>query len=738
MSASFRSRRIPFRVAITTVVVGLLVVTCAFLIVFGLHSARKGMDVLKDVYVEQIAKSMVAEFLRLPSAAALVLRVERYQIETGSRSVADPIAVARALAGELQADADIHWVSYADAATGRFMGAHRIAGGGFVLNVSDPRVDGGVPREFRADTLAPYVPSPPLTEPYDPRTRAWYQRALTRPGVIVWMPPYTFAEGIKGITAALTVGGGSGRVTGVLTVDFALSGVARFVRGIDVGEGGGVAVFDQSGALVAGQPGSGLDAATRAFLELTRTLAEGSEGRKTRHADVLVRGEPWGVAARSLALGPGFEWTVAVAVPEDAFMGPIHADRRAAVAIGLAGVVLAITAGFVLSTGIARSLGGATGVLDRVAHFDLAAAATGRSVLREIALLQDAVGRVAASLRSFTRYAPEEIVREVVASGREAMLSGDKREVSVLFCDLRGFTGFAERTRPEDVVAILNDHFELLVGIIARHRGFVVDFLGDSVFAVFGAPQVDADHAEEAVTCGIEMQRARTARNQDNRDRGWPPLEMGVGIATGPAVVGNMGSLRRIKYGIVGHIVNVAARIETFTVGGQVLVADATRQRLGERLVVAGPVEAEGKGVGAAIRLWEVLELRGESALTLPSAARDLEAVDPPLDAQVRLILGKQIDAHAYAARVHRLGPDGAAIESRAPLAVFGALQVLLHFPGKSAPDALDAKVTGVSELDGVTQAVVRFTGLDWDTRDRLDALVRQRQDQVRSGPAGS
>ena len=114
--------------------------------------------------------------------------------------------------------------------------------------------------------------------------------------------------------------------------------------------------------------------------------------------------------------------------------------------IALGGLVLAVVAGVLLSTGIARALGGATQALDRMARFDLESAALPRSRLREVALLEDAVGRVTASLRSFSRYAPEEIVREVVVSGREAMLSGEKREVSVLFTDLRGFTGFSERT----------------------------------------------------------------------------------------------------------------------------------------------------------------------------------------------------------------------------------------------------------------------------------------------------
>jgi len=297
------------------------------------------------------------------------------------------------------------------------------------------------------------------------------------------------------------------------------------------------------------------------------------------------------------------------------------------------------------------------------------------------------------------------------------MLTGERREVTVLFSDLRGFTGFAAKLPPEEVVAILNDHFELLVAIISRHGGFVVDFLGDAVFAVFGAPEERPDHVERAVACAIEMQRARVARNEEHRKRGWPPMEMGVGIDTGAAVVGNMGSLRRIKYGVVGHVVNSAARIETFTVGGQVLVSDATRSALGERLIADGPIEAAGKGVGSTMHLWEVLALRGETMRVLPAAVRELATLRAPLEAGVRLILGKQVDSQVHPALLRQLGAAGAELESSAPLAVFGALQVLV--------DSLvvDGKVV---ELNG-RSALVRFTGVDWDTQARLDAFARAR-----------
>jgi adenylate cyclase len=712
--------RIPFRVAIVTVVVGLLAVTCGALITYGLYTNQRNYEILKRQYIDQVAQAAAREVGRLPRTAAQRLRIERQRFESGQYAGRDELALAAVLAGVLQAEPDVQWLSYGDA-TGRFAGARRASGNDIVLNVSDPRRDSGVPREFRAGTLEPFLPDKPLG-PYDPRTRAWYQRAVEAPDATVWMPPYTFAEGVTGITAAAAVRDSEG-VRGVITVDFTLAGLERALQAIEL-EGGAVMLFDYAGNFLAGPPGAEREAAIRGVRDWQGLpLASDTVRRREIEAD----GTKWEVAARSLAQGAGPDWMVVTAVREEAFMGAVYANRRASVMIVLVGVALSIVVGTLIANAIARSLGNAARALDRVAKYQLEDPAPPSSVLREVFRLQRAVRRVTASLRSFTRYAPEEIVRDVVATGREAMLSGERREVTVLFSDLRGFTGFAEKLRPEEVVAILNDHFELLVAILARHGGFVVDFLGDAVFAVFGALEAHADHTERAVACAIEMQRARAARNEENRARGWPPMEMGVGIGTGTAVVGNMGSLRRIKYGVVGHVVNLAARIETFTVGGQVFVSEATRQALGERLIVEGPHEVEGKGVSAPVRVWEVLALRGETASVLPDPVRDLVVLGHPFEAGVRRVEGKQVDAQVHPARLARLGATGAELECSAALAMFGALQVIL--PAKPAL-TVDGKVVELTERDGLSSALVRFTGLDWQTRDRIEAFARERSRQ--------
>jgi adenylate cyclase len=420
-------------------------------------------------------------------------------------------------------------------------------------------------------------------------------------------------------------------------------------------------------------------------------------------------------------------WEVVIVTPTDDFVGALKAANRQVVTVIAVLTALELLLIYALATRLSRPIEGVSRALQSMEMLSFAPPAVDESKawVREIAQLQRAVARVRASLRSFARYAPGEIVRAVAASGQETALSGDRREVTVMFCDLRGFTAAAEKLEPEEVVAILNDHFETLAGLIARHAGYVVDFLGDGLFAVFGAPEAADDHAERAVACAIEMQLAREARNREVHARGWPPLEVGIGLNTGLAVVGNMGSVLRTKYGVVGHLVNLAARIESFTVGGQVFVSDSTREVLGERLVADGPLEADAKGVSAHIHIWVVRRLEGERPLELPAPASDLVVLDSAMEVSLRLFKGKQIGAETYKATLTRLGARGGQLDTDCPLTMFDAVQVVLP-PGTGIAAALDGKVMTIAErVSGRRSVLVGFGGLDWGARAQLETLAR-------------
>ena len=257
---------------------------------------------------------------------------------------------------------------------------------------------------------------------------------------MVWIPHDTSAGLATGITAALAVRDPSERLIGVVTVNFARSDIAGFLRSIKIGEHGSVVLFGSDGELLAGTPGPGLEAAALTVARWGREPNSPRADQKARRMEIQVDGAKWNIVARSIPLEAGPSWIVVAALPDSDFMGPVYANRRAALAIMAIGTAIAVGAGVALSAAIARSLGGATRALHGIAKFELKQPPRRRSMLREVAQLEDAVARATASLRSFTRYAPEEIVRDVAASGQEAMLSGQNREVTVLFSDLRGFT----------------------------------------------------------------------------------------------------------------------------------------------------------------------------------------------------------------------------------------------------------------------------------------------------------
>jgi len=186
-------------------------------------------------------------------------------------------------------------------------------------------------------------------------------------------------------------------------------------------------------------------------------------------------------------------------------------------------------------------------------------------------------------------------------------LGGEKREITLLMSDLRGFTALAERLKPTVVVALLNHYLSAMIEIIHRHGGTIDEIIGDAIFVLFGAPLVMPDAAQCAVRCALEMQQAMRRVNEHNLQKGWPEIEMGIALHTGEVVVGNIGSTKRSKYGVVGQAVNLTARIESFTVGGQVLVSPTLLQAAGQGFILGDEVKVHAKGMRKALECRELL-----------------------------------------------------------------------------------------------------------------------------------
>jgi adenylate cyclase len=198
---------------------------------------------------------------------------------------------------------------------------------------------------------------------------------------------------------------------------------------------------------------------------------------------------------------------------------------------------------------------------------------------------------------TFGRYVSRKIVDQILESPEGRRIGGRRQTVTVLMSDLRGFSDLSDTRDPEEMVRILNRYLEAMTQVIDRFDGVIDEFIGDAILTVFGIPEEKPDDPARAVACALSMQKTLADLNRKLIAEDLPPLEMGIGLNTGPVVVGNLGSEKRTKYGIVGAIVNIASRIESNTVGGQVLVGESTYAHIDSLATAEPPMTVMMKGL---------------------------------------------------------------------------------------------------------------------------------------------
>jgi adenylate cyclase len=206
----------------------------------------------------------------------------------------------------------------------------------------------------------------------------------------------------------------------------------------------------------------------------------------------------------------------------------------------------------------------------------------------------------------FARYTSDSIVDQVLQANK-VVLAGERREVTVLFVDVRGFTRFAEQNEPELVMATLNEVLGRLADAVLAHGGHVDKFLGDGLMAVFGAPVHQPDHVERGVRAGLLMLEA--IRDRDLKTKPELRLAVGIGLNSGPVIVGSIGNERRTEYTCIGDTVNVASRLCGLAGEGELLLGQATAEHAGAatRVEELPPVQLKGKS--QALPVFRVVSL---------------------------------------------------------------------------------------------------------------------------------
>jgi len=315
--------------------------------------------------------------------------------------------------------------------------------------------------------------------------------------------------------------------------------------------------------------------------------------------------------------------------------------------------------------------------------------------------------------KTFGRYLTDEVVSNLLETPSGLQLGGERRKVTVLMSDLRGFSAVSEWLPPEKVVTLLNLYFGAMAEVVDEYKGTINEFIGDGIFVMFGAPVSRADDAQRAIACAVAMQCAMNAVNEQNQQVGLPAIEMGIGINTGEVVVGNVGSQKRAKYTVIGNHVNLAARIESYTVGGQILISEDTLKDANCEVKINGQLQVEPKGIRVPITLYEVGGLGSPYNLELPQATDVLLPLKKTVFLQYTVLEEKHAVGNLFEGVLIRLSNSGAELQTDHALDLLSNLKLHLQ-PERDRPPVpgdLYAKVLKkVANRDG--HFLIRFTSV--------------------------
>jgi class 3 adenylate cyclase len=419
-----------------------------------------------------------------------------------------------------------------------------------------------------------------------------------------------------------------------------------------------------------------------------------------------------------------------VSYPVEIYLDRLHELRNTLLFATGVGALATLVLGMLVLRRLTRPIALLTGGVSRVAAGDLSRPLPVAS-RDEVGRLTQAFNSMLDGLRqrdfirsAFGRYVSPEVAQAILDSPEGLRFGGTKRVVTVLMSDLRGYTRFAEQGDPQQVMEILNGYLARMADVVIAHGGTINEFIGDAIFAVYGAPVAHPDHAERAAATALAMQAALVEVNAEHARRGLPAFEMGIGLHTGEAVVGNIGSEQRAKYAVVGTAVNTASRVESATVDDQVLLTARTLTELGALARVGPPIALQVKGLAEPLTLHELQGLAGRFARELPAAAPESEravAVELPLECWV--IDGKVVRPDSLRGRVVRLGRRELHVALVEPLAPLTNVKIRLRYPPPVDQSSEDiyAKVLAHDEAGLVR---LRLTALGASDETAIAALL--------------
>jgi len=328
---------------------------------------------------------------------------------------------------------------------------------------------------------------------------------------------------------------------------------------------------------------------------------------------------------------------------------------------------------------------------------------------------------------TFGRYLSKRVVDEILESPNGQEIGGRRKTVTIIMSDLRGFTGLSETRDPEDMVRLLNRYLERMSKVIMEYDGMIDEFIGDAILTVFGVPEEHNDDPLRAVACALAMQNALVELNNELIREGYPPLEMGMGINTGTVIVGNIGSEIRAKYGIVGATVNMASRIESNTVGGQVLIGESTYRLVKESVTADSPYTVMMKGLKRPLVIYPVTAIGSPYGIELAPQAANQHDIEISLPFHCWKVEDKKVAGEAISGETIIINENFITASVEPYLEPLTDIKLIFDFcMDAHCFDDIYAKVLSAEERDSKIVTRFRITSINQKDRDILKRWISE------------
>jgi adenylate cyclase len=633
--------RVTFRVALSTLLMVMLFGTVALLGGLSYYNLKRNADTLSGQVLDESSLRIRHWVGTLLSRAQDQGEMNRQLLGSVQLSPETLNWLTRHLQRVLETQSHFTFLS-AGFESGLMLSVERLQDGGFSIREARYDREGG-----KAEILDFRPEDYPQRKAYDRREfqmtgagrmPGWYTAAHDAGGPI-WTEGRTLRSGteaVPGITYATPIYDKEQQFVGVTTVDFDISAISRFLNSNPIGKTGFAFIIEKTAGgkyQVLAHPQPEIltrefkDDRGRAQFEFT-DWQKLSDERVVRFMEKFSQdsGEYLGHDLRTFRFSAGDadyfgsyrrmagkdlpRWVIALVIPYHEIMGAVDRNNMETMLIGIAAFFLILISSAWISALVSKPLRRIALDSEAIGRFELEARPLERSQIREVDQLMVATHDMTRGLRSFGKYVPADLVREILASGGEAELGGQKASLTIFFTDIADFTTISEGLEPEALVDQLGEYFEAMSNALRQPPPATLDkFIGDSIMAFWGAPLPNPDHAVTACRAALLCQERLEELHEKWAREGKPLFHQRIGINTGEVIVGNMGSATRLNYTVVGDTVNTASRFEGLNkiYGTRIIIGERTCELVKEKFVVRLLDLVSVKGSTRGVRIYELM-----------------------------------------------------------------------------------------------------------------------------------